>query len=324
MKKSWLPAIVVLLMTFPTVASAQDDIGEQLRQLVGDNAKSYVSPLIQGWTAGLNSGIYHTADLHGVLGFDVQIKLTGSILQDADKKYKFQMPATITYNAFTLQRGTDYPAEVEANTIVGDKVATDVFETSGSIPGTNKILTLPPGLDLPTAPLLMPQVSIGLPFGLEVTGRFLPTTKLQSYGKVNYVGFGIRHDIDQYIPLMPVDIAVHFMTQKFNYEDASGQKMITASATAYGVEASKKLLFLTVYGGFQLESSSMDIGPYTATFTEGTQTRTIQVPTFTIEGKNKSRMLVGVRLLLLFINVHADYSIASTPMVTLGAGISFR
>src|SRR3546814_19293026 len=63
---------------------------------------------------------------------------------DADKKFKIQMPATITYGPgtgpVTLQRGTDYPTEVEANSIVGAKTATSVFETSASIPGNQEIL----------------------------------------------------------------------------------------------------------------------------------------------------------------------------------------
>lgn len=315
MKKPTLHAMIFLLAVLPTVGLSQDDIGEQLKRMARVNAESYVSPLIAGWASGLNSGIYHSADLHDVLGFDVQIKLTGARLTDADKKYKFKTPASI--GAFT--RGTDYPAEIEANTIAGAKSTVEVRHS-----GTNALLmTIPGGLDLSTAPMIIPQLSVGLPFGIEVTGRFLPTTKLQSYGKVSYTGFGIRHDIDQYIPLLPVDIAVHFITQKFNYEDGSGTKVLSASGTAYGVEASKKLLFLTVYGGFQLESSSFDVGPFDATIqtSAGSVTEKVQ---FNVKGKNSSRALVGVRVLLLFLNVHADYSFATVPMVTLGAGISFR
>lgn len=316
MKKSWIRAIVVLLAAIPTISLAQDDIGEQLKKMAKVNAQNYVSPLVAGWAAGLNSGIYHSADLHDVLGFDVQLKLTGAVLTDADKKYKFKTPTSI--GPFSQANG-DYPAEIEANTVVGEKGTVEVKHSS-----TGQVLmTIPGGIDIPTAPLLIPQFSVGLPFGLEVTGRFLPTTKLSSYGKVSYTGFGIRHDIDQYIPLLPLDIAVHFITQKFNYEDARGIKILSASGTAYGVEVSKKLLILTVYGGFQLESSSFDVGPFDATIQTSAGPFTEKV-SFSVDGKNKSRALLGVRLLLLFINVHADYSFATTPMVTVGAGISFR
>jgi len=154
--------------------------------------------------------------------------------------------------------------------------------------------------------------------------RILPTMKIGAAGKVNFVGFGLRYDIDQYIPLLPVDLAVHFMTQKFNYQDDGGNNLIAASGTAFGFEASKALLFLTVYGGFQIESSSWEVGPFDATITTIAGNQTVTVDKFTVEGKNKSRVLAGVRLLLGFINVHADYSVASTSVVTLGAGITFR
>ena len=313
---------VTILAMFLAIGFASlnaQDVGSQLRQLASDNAPSYVGPLMAGWGAGLNSGFYHSADLHSILGFDIQLKATFAGLSDGDKTYMFKTPANIP--GF-VQGGTGangYPAEVKASTVVGPKDPTDVKANNGTT-----LMTLPGGLNLPAAPLLMPQVSIGLPFGFEVMGRFIPTTKLGDAGKVNFFGFGIRHDIDQYIPLLPIDIAVHFVTQKFNYEDANGQKLISASATAFGVEASKNLLFLTVYGGFQIESSSWDVGPYDAGFAVVGSPQTIHVNQFTIEGKNKSRVLLGVRLLLLFINVHADYSVASTPVATLGVGITLR
>jgi hypothetical protein len=134
----------------------------------------------------------------------------------------------------------------------------------------------------------------------------------------------LRYDIDQLIPAFPIDLAAHFMTQKFNFKGAKDENFISANAMAYGVEASTKLLFFTLYGGFQLEQSSFAIGPYDATVTYGSETQNIRVPEFTIDGKNTSRAHVGLRLILLLVNIHADYSFAKTPVLTLGAGITFR
>jgi hypothetical protein len=309
-----------LLLTLGLAAGnlLAQDVGTELKKMGSTNAPKYVGPLMAGWGAGLNSGLFHSADLHSILGFDIQIKGTFAGLSDEDKTYMFETPNIPGF----VRGGTalnGYPAEVKANTVVGAKEPTDVKANNGTT-----LMTIPGGLDISSAPLLIPQVSIGLPFGLEVMGRFLPTTKVGAAGKVNFVGFGLRHDIDQYIPLFPIDIAVHFATQKFNYEDGGGQKLISASGTAFGVVASKGLLFLTVYGGFQIESSSWDVGPYDATVTIQNVSSTVTVPQFTIEGKNKSRLLLGVRLLLAVINVHADYSIATTPVITVGAGITFR
>jgi hypothetical protein len=93
---------------------------------------------------------------------------------------------------------------------------------------------------------------------------------------------------------------------------------------SYGVEVSKRLLFITLYGGFDIQSSSFTV----AAIDGATQTSAGPVPfhvnEFTVDGNNKSRAVVGLRLLLLIINVHAEYSFAKTPMATLGVGISLR
>src|SRR5450830_975184 len=104
-----------------TTAVRADDLGSSLSKLAGDNAKNYVGPLMKGWGADLNSAWFHSADVHDILGFDIQAKFGFAQLTDADKTYQFQMPATIsvTGNPFTLVAGTDYPATVTAPTAAG-------------------------------------------------------------------------------------------------------------------------------------------------------------------------------------------------------------
>jgi len=304
-------AAVALLVASPSLLTAQD-LGAQLKQMARVNAERYVAPLLNGWGVALNSGLYHTADVHSILGFDIHIKLTGALIQDSEKKYMFETPNFPGYSRGDAVAPTGYPAEIEANSVVGGKESKEIRANNGDLLGT-----IPGGLNIPTTPLILPQVSIGLPFGFEVMGRFFPTAKIGDVGKVNLLGFGLRHDIDQYIPLLPLDVAVHFFTQKLNYEDASGAKLLEASATAYGVEVSKHLLLLTVYAGFQLESSSIKVGPYTVSGTGGTVE-------FTHEGNTSSRLLLGARISLLVLNIHADYNIGTTKAFTLGVGISFR
>ncbi len=323
------------LLAAVQVGRAQEDLAKRLGKLAAANAVKYVSPIISGWGADLNSGFYHTADLHDILGFDVQLKISATQLSDEDKKYQFEMPDQITYGALTLRAGTDYEKFVTANSVVGAKDETIIRTKTGSIVPNQEIARLPGGFDVnfpvvgTASPLVVPQAAIGLPFGIEVIGRFIPTTTISGdgvdIGKVNFFGFGVRHDIDQYIPVpLPVNIAVHFMTQKFNFKDANDNNLISATATAYGVEASAKAFIFTLYGGFQLESSSFEIGPYTANVNFGGQPQQLKDIKFTIDGKNTSRAHVGLRLILLLVNVHADYSFATAPVFTVGAGITLR
>lgn len=304
--------LVVLGSVMMVSTVMAQNLGDQLKQFAQANAQNYVAPLLNGWGVALNSGIYHTADVHAILGFDVHIKFSGSILQESDKKYLFQTPTSIgPYSQGTAPN--QYPATVEANTVVGGTEKTPIRLNDGTATGVE----IPGGLNIPTTPLILPQVSIGLPFGFEVTGRFFPTTKIGDVGKVNLLGFGLRHDIDQYIPLLPLDVAVHFFTQKLTYEDDGGTKLLEASGTAYGLEVSKHLLLLTLYAGFQLESSSIKVGPYSISGGGGTVE-------FTHDGTTSSRVLLGARMSLLFLNLHADYNIGTTKAFALGVGISFR
>jgi hypothetical protein len=124
--------------------------------------------------------------------------------------------------------------------------------------------------------------------------------------------------------MFPIDVAAHVMLQKFDFKGTKGENFISANSLAYGLSASKRFLIFTLYGGFQFEKSTFTIGPYDATLQYGQTKESIRVPAFDIEGRNTTRALVGLRIVLLIVNIHADYSFAKTPVLTLGAGITFR
>jgi hypothetical protein len=332
-----LSFLVMAGLLLLSVAPAQD-LGAQLAEfakLGSGVAKGYVTPLASGLGNGLNTALYHSADLHSVLGFDVQVKVGISRVPDDQKTFTFDMPANIsmpfsyagnTYNVNFIG-GTDYDIKVTSQSAAGEdqvtSIKTKVAKTIAPgviVPAGTEFFQLPGGTKLPVVGAIAPQASIGLPFGLEVMGRILPTQEFDG-GKVGLTGFGVRYDVDQWIPLFPVDIAVHFATQKLTLKDKADADVLSASATAYGVEVSKSLLFLTVYGGFQLESSTIDVAAIKGANFAGTP---FTIPGFSIEGSNKSRVTVGARLLLLIVNVHAEYSIADTPMLGAGVGITFR
>ena len=105
-------------------------------------------------------------------------------------------------------------------------------------------MKLPAGFNLPYVPLPMPQVSLGLPFGIEVMARYIPTVSAGDEGKFNYSGFGARYSIDQWIPMCPVNIAVHFMTQKLNFKSKSDADIFSGKGTAYGLKSARSLLYL--------------------------------------------------------------------------------
>jgi hypothetical protein len=346
-------AFVVALVG--SVATAQD-LQEQLAKLGHDAAVGYISPILSGWGNDLNSAIYYSADLHDVLGFDVGVKLAMSKFTDADKTYDLTLPASMKVTTIPglpagvipaggyiiLTSGVNYTSSVIANSAVGAKdevdvktlggrahvynaAGTDLGQTPvGVIPVGQTILPLPGGFDIGKlgVPLPMPQADLGLPFGLEVMLRYIPTIKTGDVGKFNYMGFGLRYSISQWLPLFPVDIAAHFMTQKMNFKSTTDQDIFTAKGTAYGLEVSKKLFILTLYTGFQLESSTLTLADFQGY--DPALGQTVTIPGFEVKGSDKSRFTVGARLLLLIINVHVEYSVAKNPVRAAGVGITIR
>jgi hypothetical protein len=331
MKPTKIALFTVFLVTLSIPLLAQDDLGKQLSKVAGTNAVSYISPLLSAWGADLNSGFYHSADLHDILGFDIGLKAGAVLVKDADKTFDFVMPdhMSLTYQGikYPLTAGSDYDKVIHGSpTAVGDQAGIPVKVSSGFIVPQLRgqtIFTTPPGFNMKYAPLVMPQAAVGLPFGLEVVGRFAPNISLPNdVGKVNFIGFGIRYSLDQHIPMIPVDIAIHFMTQKLTISDAKDNKILGASGTAYGVEVSKSLALFTLYGGFQIEKSKWDIESYS--YSDPSTATSLTIPGFSVEGRNTSRLHAGVRILLLIVNIHADYSLATQPVLTAGVGISFR
>ncbi|MBI3585909.1 MAG: hypothetical protein HY088_02125, partial [Ignavibacteriales bacterium] len=155
---------LVVLMCFGVRGVAQDDLGKQLSKVAGQNAVNYLTPLLSSWGADLNSGFYYSADLHGVLGFDIGLKASAVFVKDEDKTFDFTLPDKITYTGVTLTAGVDYDKIVSGSpTAIGDKAGkiVKVRQTSAFIPLRGQtVFTTPPGYDLKYVPLLVPQASI--------------------------------------------------------------------------------------------------------------------------------------------------------------------
>lgn len=112
------------------------------------------------------------------------------------------------------------------------------------------------------------------------------------------------------------------MTQKLNFKSSTDQDIFSGKANAYGVEVSKKFFILTLYGGFQLENSTLTLNDFTGY--NAALGQSVTIPGFEVKGADKSRFTVGARLLLLIVNVHVEYSFATNPVLAAGVGISIR
>lgn len=290
MRKKYGFLIIVIsisLLSASTIFSQADSpsvLQMHIESIVGDNVENYMQPFATALGTAINTGLYHTAKIHGLPGFDFGIRaMLIPIPGDAE-----------TYFAIS---GKD---SVEVSTVFGpDKVQ------SG----------FPAGLSISGVPFAVFHFSVGLPMGTELNLRYLPSFETdKDIPKIELLGFGLSHSIDQYfplpIPLLP-QLSVGFMYQTFKVED-----LIESTHTAFSLRLSKSVPMLTVYVGAQFESSNMDL-----TF----QAEGIGDPIeLQLEGENDIRFTGGFRFTIFpLLGINADYSVGEYPAINVGLNFSF-
>src|SRR5690606_14463315 len=120
-------------------------------------------------------------------------------------------------------------------------------------------MELLPGLiEASIAPLLVPQVRIGSVFGTDLMIRYLPRIGQDDLGSIGFFGLGVRHSISQYVPLLRLGLAAQVTYQSLGLQDADDDEILGASMWAISAIASKSFVVANVYGGLQLESTTME------------------------------------------------------------------
>jgi len=279
---------------------------ENLEQLAKENGKKYLQPLANTAGAGLNSGLYNSARVLKPFMPNIKMGVAFVSVPDGDK----------TYDA-----------------VIGDDTIKDTATIFGDIgkPIANTGATLPDGADLSTIPIPHITASIGLPFGNEVMVRYLAFNNLpDEVGKINLWGVGLKHSVDQYLTeFFPVDLSVQGVYQSLTVGD-----IVTVNALSANVQASKKILMLTLYGGLGIESSNLKVN-YKANYKDIDEEASIIIgsPVFIdkeakvnldIDAENSVKMTVGLRITPFpFFDIYGDYSIANYSSFNAGIGIGF-
>ncbi|MCW8850198.1 MAG: hypothetical protein OQJ81_09505 [Melioribacteraceae bacterium] len=286
MKKVLLP---LLLIFFTLQLNAQ--IEDRINELSDDLQKGYSTPLATWTGTYLNSGGYYSASVSKVFGF--KLSLVGMMILIPDDQ-----------RTFTLDGGT--------------KTATFFGEKGAAVAGTDGYLVYPPGINQTSIPTGIPQVAVST-LGSEVMLRFIPSVAVED---VNFdlLGIGLKHSISQYIPLLPVDIAVQVMYNKLSID---GPDLgISTTNMAFNAHASRSFGLITLYGGLQYESTTMDIEySYKGSDIVGTsQDEKIKV---SLDGDNNVRLTLGAALRLAVLVINADVNFGSQTAIVAGLNFEF-
>jgi hypothetical protein len=283
-------------------ARAQSNLENVLKHLSSDVVKGYIKPIGDQFLANMNAGMYHSAHIPVTgLGLQIEIIGMGSIVSDEQKTYDIVLPA-----GFVVAPGTS----LKTATIFGGK-GTLFKDAPGGIPSGLEFRGSDGIINSSLFPLAVPQLRVGYIFGTEAMIRFVTSPSIgdNKFPKTTLFGAGVRHNVGQYIPALPLDIAVGVFYNTFAVGD-----LISMNSVAFGAQAGKKFAILSIFGGLQYEKGTMNI-TYT---TAGPTPQSLNID---LDAKNTFRATVGADLSLGFFSLFADANFGTVTNFSAGLGI---
>lgn len=359
-----IATVIAVISTFSVhKSSAQlSDMGRLLSGGVDDAQKlteAYLSPFTNAFGATLNAGWFNTAKTHRFPGFDLTLSVNVAIIPDESKVFDV--------NELGLNPNVNIHGSPITPTIAGSsgdpRAELEYFETINDQEYPLASYELPKGTGLGFIPAPTLQLGIGLPFGTDIIGRFIPEVEMGDVGNMGLWGIGVKHSLKQWIPavkrlpivnlsvmagytkfstgtglsVLPADIestdnttaAVNFDNQKLDFGVGSFTANLLASAD---------IPFITAYAGVGVNSTNTNLkmtGWFpvpdineTTNESEVTDQSALKDPIdFSLAGDYKGfkpRVTAGVKFKLAVLHIHFDYTYSQYSVLTGGVGISFR
>ncbi|TLX74097.1 hypothetical protein E9993_13445 [Labilibacter sediminis] len=313
---------------------SQIDIGDLL-QAGAHDANVLAHPYMQTYGellgTSLNSGWYTSAKPHKVLGFDITI--TGAYTKAPSSATSYDVA---NYESKLESFELVDPSNSIAPTIAGDAKNRPELRVKGDMTNLSAF-EMPNGTGMDYFLTPMVTAGVGLPYGIEIKGRFAPKLELGDAGKFGLWGLGVQKDVKDYIPgvkHVPVlNISVLAAYTDFTssvgvsaLDPNLGDQEMEVSASAYTTRllVGANLPVIAFYSGFGYGHSSSDfnvLGDFGTDPITGEQMVDPIKLAYTTSGFDFN---VGMRLRLGIIGIHADYTVGEYSSITAGLGINFR
>lgn len=293
---------------------------------------AYLQPYGEMLGTSLNSGWYNSAKVHGILGFDVTFSIMNSVAPSAAKTFDVN---ALALDNFIVEGAS--PGDVElAPTVAGDMDDRPVLQPD-SEGGKYARFTMPNGSGTDNLPLPMLQAAVGLPKDIELIGRVVPKMKFSDAGEVSLLGFGVKHSLKNYIPVVKrlpfLQMSLLAGYTSFNsatpvpgtpdIEVTDGELAISSGAFTSRLLIGANFPVVAIYTGLGYGSSNSDFDvkgeyaidgfnePFSDPFTLGYKTSGVDFN-------------AGMRIRVGFLALHADYTVGKYSTLTAGLGINIR
>lgn len=354
--------LVATIGLLSTQVFAQDDMSTFLKAGANDGSKvlnAYASPLLKSFGASINGGWFNSAKVHGLGGFSITVSPNVSFAPKADQT--FDVSSLGLSNNTRVINGKN-----TSQTVFGENSDESNPELGmfARYPGATQdsMLTsfkLPPGIGVNLFAVPTAQIAVGVGLGTEVAIRFIPTIKSGDF-EVGMIGFGLKHDVKQWIPGMkelPFDLSVMGAFTMFDAKlklanlqaDAPSSEIdnpdpnktysqsaeFTSTAYTFNVLISKKLSVFTPYLGLGYQGANTELGlkgeypitdinPNYDPLDPTSKRKVVRVlkDPINLEGALSGlRATAGFRLKLAVVTIHADYTFAEYSVASLGIGL---
>lgn len=340
--------VLFYLSIFTLTHSIQSQINFEANLLVDKSEskklmEAYFNPGIEGLISAMNSGWYHTAEVHKPFGFDLSIGTSGAFIPS--EKEVFNIAAlnlnTVTSSSTTASTfaGPSSTTLMTVNTTINGQSVSADFDFPG---GATEDL---PGNVIP-APTV--QLNVGLPWKLEAMLRFVPEISIEENDSaISLFGFGLKKEITGWFgpldktPLhisllsaytkMNVDYRIGDFTSS-NLEVSNGFSRFKLSSFTLQAIASLNFPFVNFYGGvgYNHGASSYEMeGTYTGIYETGfaapndTVRATLGIPSLDFK-LNGIAATIGTRLSLGFFKIFGSYTLQEYNTANVGIAISIR
>jgi hypothetical protein len=297
--------LVASLLILALASALTAGLEDQLAGYSDENAKGYLEPLVDAAGADLNMGLFESARIPtSGYYFRVDLILMAVRFSDDDRTY-----SAITEGDFSPRQRANAP------TVVGPGDAVTVDGDAGSQ------FSFPGGFNLNSFALAAPQIRFGSFAGTEILLRgFGGVVGDNELGDIELMGFGVRHNIDQYFSQLPGNLAAGFMWQRFKAgTNEAGGDMFKTSAWTLGVQGSKiygnNWFFFEPYGGLSLDSYNTDVSYYTEATTPASVLDLSYDPTYNL------RITLGFLARFAYGGAKAEYSFGQRSGFSLGLTI---
>lgn len=352
--------VCFLVGTLLSGALFSQSLEERLKSLAETNGEMYINPFATAFGSSLNSGWFHAAKPHKLLGFDIGMKAMAVMFPEDQKNFTLDL-SELTFGGIWVAEGVEYSVTLDPNEIYLDREAPTIFGDSeekliepisqsdiedlirtklteqgapsqivNSADVSNFAAGFPTfklaGTGLEVLPMIIPQVAIGLsipmtPIKAEIIARGLPEIELpEDMGKFNFFGGGAKLALDPFIPIPMFPI------------DVSAGAYFTQMKVGEFLSSNNTLLTLLV--GKELNLMVASLGVYGGFGIESSNISLEYTYTdpfgnenpleYKLKGDNKTRITLGGRLRLAIINIHADYTMGADNIATVGVGLSLR